>query len=115
MKNSQKHEPDNRHTANYLLVAHISYRTKSNEVVRKGSMIVGRCFSEREAKHFINEIRKSKVQKQIGFNANGPVYTEEYGPTAKLTSYIANGQSVTEHIDAFSIVEKSQYKTFQPN
>ena len=113
-KNKTLREPDNKHLAPFILVAHITYKDDNDNVINKTDMIVDHCFTKQEAKKSIKEIQKTKVLKHVGFGPAGPIMEEGYSPAPKISAIRADGKRVTEYIDSFSILEKGQYGLYQP-
>lgn len=109
MKPTFKLEPDNRHTAPFVLLAHVSYVDKNGKTIRQSKIQIARCFSVKEAKKFIAETKKSVIVKQDGYNKDGPVFIERFGKPRQYSSFNPSGGVLTEQIDDFSIVEKDVY------
>ena len=60
---------NNRHEAQWLLVAHIRYVDQLGTTIRKASIVTHRCFTQAEAHKFIRDIGTTETEKHVGFNA----------------------------------------------
>jgi hypothetical protein len=121
-KEQIKREPDNRHTAPYMLVAHIRYISdKTNTIKNKKDIVVARCFTKTEARKFQDAITETKFLKWNIYgvpeiNKDDPLnwyndpasWYKDSAPKIQSQSYV-DGELVTEHIVGFSIVPKTKY------
>ena len=97
-----------RHLAPLLLMADISYIDQNHKIVQRAKVIVGRCFTKTEARRFIDDMKRTEIEKHIGFDTKGPIYKKSYVDAIPYT-YSDGVNTITECIERYTIVNKYEY------
>ena len=99
---------DNRHTAPYVLIAHVAYIEKlTKKVLSKKDIVVARVYTKTEGRRFQDDIGKAETYKYVGIGADS-TFVKTFAPAPKYESII-DGVAITEEIYDYTIMEKSKY------
>jgi hypothetical protein len=106
--NKSLHRKTELYKAPLILIAHITYTTKSGHYIKETEKAIDRCYSEKEAERIKKEIHETLRTKQI--SVSPVLYKTILGPAQSFRGWNRdNNKEVIEKITGFELITREQF------